>query len=89
MILKNVFYNGANYSGYSVSELKGIGVPDTVISDAKSEQELAIVKEARILAYAEESDGLYMEWQFDQTAESENAWRDKVQEIKNRYPLIV
>ncbi|WP_438461947.1 hypothetical protein [Marinomonas sp. PE14-40] len=38
-------------------------------------------------AYAIESDPLYMEWQFDQTAESEQAWRDKVTEIKARYPL--
>lgn len=43
---------------------------------------------ARKSAYKAESDPLYMEWQFDQTLESENAWRDKVAEIKLRYPLI-
>ena len=41
----------------------------------------------RKTAYKSESDPLYMEWQFDQTAESEQAWRDKVAEIKLRYPL--
>lgn len=38
-------------------------------------------------AYRAESDPLYMEWQYDQTAEAEQAWRNKVQEIKSRYPL--
>lgn len=45
--------------------------------------------ENRRLAYAAESDPLYMEWQYDQTAEAEQAWRDKVAEIKARYPLPV
>lgn len=38
-------------------------------------------------AYAAESDPLYMEWQYDQTSESEQAWRQKVEEIKDRFPL--
>ena len=33
------------------------------------------------------SDPLYMEWQYDGTAEAEQKWRDKVAEIKERYPL--
>lgn len=41
----------------------------------------------RAAAYRAESDPLYMEWQFEQTAEAEKAWRDKVMEIKARYPL--
>jgi hypothetical protein len=47
----------------------------------------ALIK--RKTAYKTESDPLYMEWQFDQTTESEQAWRDKVEEIKLRYPLVV
>ena len=38
-------------------------------------------------AYKLESDPLYLEWQYDQKAASETAWRDKVAEIKTRYPL--
>ena len=38
-------------------------------------------------AYHTQSDPLYMEWQFDQTPEKERLWRDKVTEIKQRYPL--
>lgn len=41
----------------------------------------------RAAAYKAESDPLYMEWQYDQTPESEQIWRDKVAEIKARYPL--
>ncbi|MBF4250531.1 hypothetical protein EA007_05920 [Vibrio anguillarum] len=45
------------------------------------------VLEKRQLAYKNESDSLYMEWQYDQTPEKEQAWRNKVAEIKTRYPL--
>lgn len=41
----------------------------------------------RKTAYTYESDHLYMEWQFDETPASEQVWRDKVAEIKLRYPL--
>lgn len=43
----------------------------------------------RKAAYISESDPLFMEWQFDKTPESEQVWRDKVAEIKLRYPLSV
>ncbi|TLS83862.1 hypothetical protein FD722_06795 [Photobacterium damselae subsp. damselae] len=43
--------------------------------------------ENRRLAYRLESDPLFLEWQYDQTSEKEQAWRDKVAEIKTRYPL--
>ncbi|MGL1625330.1 hypothetical protein ACSTID_14685 [Vibrio parahaemolyticus] len=42
----------------------------------------------RQAAYKAESDPLYMEWQYDSTSEKEQAWRDKVAEIKARYPLL-
>jgi len=45
--------------------------------------------DVRKKAYKTQSDPLYMEWQFDKTAETEQAWRDKVAEIKARYPLPV
>lgn len=48
---------------------------------------LAQATDLRRAAYRAESDQLYMEWQYDQTEESEQAWRDKVAEIKERYPL--
>ncbi|QFI37612.1 hypothetical protein FR932_07025 [Moritella marina ATCC 15381] len=45
--------------------------------------------DVRKKAYKTQSDPLYMEWQFDKTAEKEQVWRDKVAEIKARYPLPV
>lgn len=38
-------------------------------------------------AYRTESDPLGFEYLFDMSPESEKAWRDKVLEIKSRYPL--
>jgi len=56
-----------------------------------SELELIYTKDevinVRSKAYKTQSDPLYMEWQFDKTAEKEKIWRDKVAEIKARYPL--
>jgi hypothetical protein len=48
---------------------------------------LSSVLNEREAAYKTESDPLYMEWQYDGTAEAEQKWRDKVAEIKERYPL--
>ncbi|ELA7323099.1 hypothetical protein Q9X98_004743 [Vibrio parahaemolyticus] len=53
--------------------------------DDKMRQAIA----SRQASYKTESDPLYMEWQYDQTPESETAWRDKVAEIKSRYPLPI
>lgn len=43
----------------------------------------------REAAYRAESDPLFMEWKYDGTPEAETIWRDKVAEIKARYPLPV
>ncbi|HGF4956676.1 TPA: hypothetical protein ACF33T_004449 [Vibrio parahaemolyticus] len=80
-------YNGIQYQAYGVDDLRKAGVPEQVISDSIAAEETKIVVELRQAAYVKESDPLYMEWQYDQTAESEKAWRDKVAEIKARYPL--
>ncbi|MBB1340071.1 hypothetical protein H5158_00295 [Pseudoalteromonas sp. SR45-6] len=45
------------------------------------------IMQKRRKAYKAESDPLYMEAQFDGTPESLQKWRDKVTEIKARYPL--
>lgn len=57
------------------------------ISQEIAEIALNKVHAERQKAYQEESDPLYLEWQYDQTAAKEQAWRDKVAEIKARYPL--
>ena len=64
------------------------GKPYLKTVDSMNDTELlAHVQVQRQAAYRQESDPLYMEWQYDQTSESEQAWRQKVEEIKERFPL--
>ncbi|WP_409419752.1 hypothetical protein AB8616_10055 [Marinomonas sp. RS-M-Aa-14] len=51
------------------------------------DERLALAIAQREATYKAESDPLYMEWQYDKTDEAEQKWRDKVAEIKERYPL--
>ena len=53
------------------------------------EQRLASTIAQREATYKRESDPLYMEWQYDQTEEAEQKWREKVAEIKARFPLPI
>lgn len=78
---------GVNYVNWDEAALIASKIPLLVIETAKSEQQLRDIDKDRKSAYMSESDPLYMEWQFDQTPESENAWRKKVTEIKSRYPF--
>lgn len=41
----------------------------------------------RITAYRDESDPIFFKWQRGEA--TEQTWKDKVQEIKNRYPELV
>lgn len=70
----------------SINNLKTI-FPNDVVDGAVEVAKVNAIQELRKAAYKAESDPLYMEWQCDQTTEKEKAWRDKVGEIKARYPL--
>ncbi|MFS1893154.1 hypothetical protein [Vibrio lentus] len=59
----------------------------TCLSVEQEKQQLEEVMNKRKAAYRNESDPLFMEWQFDGTSESEALWKRKVEEIKARYPL--
>lgn len=83
----SVSYKGVQFQAYSAEELRKKGVPESIISEAVISKKNNDVFELRNSAYKSESDPLYMEWQYDKTDESERAWRDKVAEIKTRYPL--
>ena len=87
MIIRILNHNGKTHLDCSIEFLLSQGVPESKIEAAKKEQEFEDIQKARLAAYKTESDPLYMEWQYDQTAESEKMWRDKVEEIKLRYPL--
>lgn len=86
-------YNGKVFTGVDPDSedgknlLNNFSVPQSVVDSAVAAQALVDAQNKRKSAYITESDPLYMEWQFDQTPESEKAWRDKVTEIKDRIPL--
>lgn len=86
-------YKSKTFAGIDVNDSDSLSVlidykiPQNIIDDAVVAAKIEAVKTARKKAYIEESDPLFLEWQYDQSAEKEQAWRDKVAEIKMRYPL--
>lgn len=57
----------------------------TFVLDNSAALKVSIAK--RVEAYKNESDGLFIEWQYEGTATAELIWRNKVAEIKARFPL--
>lgn len=47
----------------------------------------ALARDQRRAAYSTESDGVYLEAVFDDSADAMNAWKLKVQQIKDRFPF--
>ena len=82
----------ADGSKHKITEL-GEELPDDALLEEPPKPEptfderLALAIAQREATYKAESDPLYMEWQYDKTDEAEQKWRDKVAEIKERYPL--
>lgn len=69
--------------------MQKLGMSQEHIDSVLNQQQFELRQnvEKRETAYKRESDPLYMEAQFDGTSESLKVWRDKVTEIKARYPL--
>ena len=86
-MLLTFFHQGAHYINYTVEDAQQANIPDAVINQAQQEAMYDSLVAERRQAYALESDPIYSEWQYDKTAEKEQQWRDKVAEIKARYPL--
>lgn len=83
-------YNGVAYDTYDHTFMAGLGMTDETISSVISQRnydQCAGQLAARQRAYETESDPLFLEWQYDKTPEAEARWRDKVAEIKARYPV--
>lgn len=77
---------GFAYVNYDLDELISLlGIE--AVEAAIAAEALKEVHAARSEAYRRESDPLYLEWRYDQTPEAEQIWRDKVAEIKVRFPL--
>lgn len=87
--MNTYIFNGQTHSDFTDSYMLNLGMNTEQMESVLSQKtfELSQNVNKRQAAYKAESDPLYMEWQFDQNAESEQAWRDKVTEIKARYPL--
>ncbi|ODB41068.1 hypothetical protein BB427_11290 [Pseudoalteromonas sp. BMB] len=83
-----VMLNDLSLTLYSIEspEVAAALIGAESINDIEIIYTLDEVMTLRSQAYAAESDPLYLSWQYDQTPEAEQAWRDKVAEIKQRYP---
>lgn len=81
-------FEGVSHTDCSIEYMQQIGMDkeqiDSVLNDREYEQ--GRWAERRAAAYRAESDPLYLEWQHDQEEGQEQIWRDKVAEIKARYP---
>lgn len=86
----NYIFEGKSHTDTSNEYMLAIGMSVEQIESVmnqKSYEEGEGVIAKRKGAYAKESDPLFLEWQYDKTPESEEAWRDKVAEIKLRFPI--
>jgi hypothetical protein len=82
-------HKGHTHTNVTMEYMRGIGMTDEQIDSVLRQKEFegGNVQTLRQQTYRQESDPLYMEWQYDQTEESRQLWVDKVEEIKARYPL--
>ncbi|MBJ2148244.1 hypothetical protein JC606_17950 [Vibrio sp. IB15] len=93
-LIKKLNYNNVLYTEWRKEDLLSAGVPLEVVDSAIVEQQRVEIEISRRNAYLKESDPLYIEWQYElsvDNSESEKfkqAWLLKVQQIKNRYPLL-
>ena len=83
-------YDGKNYDNYDPAFMAELGMSEDAIVSVTAQRDWDATEgqlARRKRRYETESDSLYMEWQYDKTPESEQAWRDKVAEIKLRYSI--
>ncbi|KJZ14691.1 hypothetical protein TW85_08155 [Marinomonas sp. S3726] len=87
--MNTYIFNGQTQTDFTNEYMLTLGMNNEQIESVLNQKafELSQNLDKRKRAYKAESDPLYMEWQFDQAPESEQAWRNKVAEIKARYPL--
>ena len=86
----NYIFEGKTHTDTSNDYMLKIGMDTEQIESVLRQKEYeegdgAIAK--RRAAYTQESDPLFLEWQYDKTPATEAKWRSKVLEIKSRYPV--
>lgn len=83
-------HNGITHENYDAAFMSGLGMDDNTIASViaqRTYEQVVGPLTMRQRAYESESDPLFLEWQYDKTPEAEARWRDKVAEIKARYPV--
>ncbi|TQF71833.1 hypothetical protein [Pseudoalteromonas luteoviolacea] len=78
---------GEALNSAQVAQFLAVNEIDIPVDELTLEYSQGEALEARRMAYIVESDPLFMEWQYDQTESSKQAWLDKVAEIKARFPF--
>lgn len=84
-------HDGKVHDNYTPSFMAALGMSEDTIASVIAQRDYeqgAGQLAARQRAYEVESDPLFLEWQYDKTPEAETRWRDKVAEIKARYPVV-
>lgn len=85
-------YDGTTYDDYDPDFMSGLGMSEETIASLTAQRDWDATEGQLVLrqrAYVAESDPLFLEWQYDKTPEAEQTWRDKVAEIKARYPVAI
>ena len=84
----NYIFKGTTHTDCNPEYMQGIGMDKEQIESVLNQKEFERGQwiEKRTAAYREEADPLYIEWQYDQEPAQEQTWRDKVAEIKQRFP---
>lgn len=85
-------YDGETHDNYDPAFMAELGMSDEVIASVLAQHNYELTEGQlahRQHAYVAESDPLFLERQYNKTAASEQAWRDKVEEIKLCHPVTV
>lgn len=83
-------YDGETHDNYDSAFMAELGMSEEVIDSVLAQHNYELTEgqlARRQRAYVAESDHLFVEWQYDKTPAAEQTWRDKVAEIKLRYPV--
>lgn len=82
-------FEGEVHSDFTLAFMQQLGMNAEQVDSVLNQQQFELSQniERRKEAYIKESDPLFIEWQYDKTPNSEQVWRDKVLEIKTRYPI--
>ena len=83
-------YDGETHDNYDPAFMAELGMSEETIASVTAQRDWDATEgqlARRKRRYETESDPLFLEWQYDKTPESEQVWRDKVTEIKLRYPV--